>query len=77
MSPRIFPPRRRAAGARTSPVKPGARDARDLAVLTVSDATLAWSLSVATVSTRRPNAAVRAPLDLVDHHVRDTAASGS
>jgi DNA-binding transcriptional LysR family regulator len=50
--------------------------AHDLAVLTVSDATLSWSLSVATVSTRRPNAAVRALLDLVDHHVRDTAAAG-
>ncbi|GAA4591308.1 LysR family transcriptional regulator [Planotetraspora phitsanulokensis] len=51
-------------------------DARDLAVLSLSDVTLTWSLSVATVSTRRPNAAVRALLDLVDQHVPGTAAIG-
>ncbi|GAA4566207.1 LysR family transcriptional regulator [Planotetraspora kaengkrachanensis] len=49
-------------------------DTRDIAALSVSDVTLTWSLSVATVSTRRPNAAVRALLDLVDQHVSDTTA---
>ncbi|MCT9930196.1 LysR family transcriptional regulator [Planotetraspora sp. A-T 1434] len=47
-----------------------------LAVLWTSDATLTWSLCVATSSTRRPSAAVRALLEGVDHHVVMTAAAG-
>ncbi|GII57997.1 LysR family transcriptional regulator [Planotetraspora thailandica] len=46
----------------------------DLAVLEASDTTLTWSLSVATAATRKPSAAVRALLDLVDEHVREAAA---
>ncbi|ETK37475.1 LysR family transcriptional regulator [Microbispora sp. ATCC PTA-5024] len=41
----------------------------DLRVLRTAGVTLTWSLSVATSATRRPSAAVRALLDLVDHHV--------
>lgn len=50
-------------------VAPAERDDPDLRVLTVRDASLTWSLSVATSATRRPSAAVRALLDLVDEHV--------
>jgi hypothetical protein len=39
-----------------------------------SDTTLTWSLSVTTAATRKPSAAVRALLDLVDEQVRETAA---
>ncbi|MEU0989097.1 LysR family transcriptional regulator [Streptomyces sp. NPDC005953] len=43
-----------------------------LRTLTVADAPLRWSLSVATSATRRPTAAVRALLDLIDARVVDT-----
>ncbi|MFE5852919.1 LysR family transcriptional regulator [Streptomyces sp. NPDC056500] len=43
-----------------------------LRTLTVTDAPLRWSLSVATSATRRPSAAVRALLDLIDAQVADT-----
>ncbi|MEW9528054.1 LysR family transcriptional regulator [Microbispora sp. NPDC049125] len=41
----------------------------DLCLLRAADADMVWSLAVATSSTRRPSAAVRALLDLVDNHV--------
>ncbi|WP_433239795.1 LysR substrate-binding domain-containing protein [Streptosporangium sp. CA-135522] len=42
----------------------------DLRVLHVSDHVLRWTLAVATSSTRRPSAAVRALLALVEEHLR-------
>lgn len=45
--------------------------APDAAVLTLSDQSLTWTLSIATSSTRRPSAPTRAFLDLVEDYVSE------